>query len=191
MGGTSLFPAKREVKREVAKAWQAWPRNQTSCRCLVRCLVWGAPSPGRPNGMSAAMLSCGPTPSPNGEAPTVSNDSRGRTSGECGWAPSRAQVGARGRHTFLEGSAPGGGGGAPQRKRPHGALPFSPRKGKRKGKLPKRGRRGQETRLPPDVWLEVWFRRRGATAAQASKSGPLLKRNGVLHGSLLAPFSPF
>ena len=38
-GGTSLFPAKREVKREVAKAWQAWPRNQTSCRCLVRSLV--------------------------------------------------------------------------------------------------------------------------------------------------------
>ena len=31
---------------------------------------------------------------------------------------------------------------------------LSPRKGKRKGKLPKRG---QETRLPPDVWLEVWF----------------------------------
>ena len=44
---------------------------------------------------------------------------------------------------------------------PHstGALPFSPRKGKRKGKLPKHGRRGQETRLPPDVWLEVWFAR--------------------------------
>ena len=29
-GGTSLFPAKREVKREVGKAWQAWPGNQTS-----------------------------------------------------------------------------------------------------------------------------------------------------------------
>ena len=30
MGATSLFPAKREVKREVGKAWQAWPGNQTS-----------------------------------------------------------------------------------------------------------------------------------------------------------------
>ena len=29
-GVTSLFPAKREVKREVGKAWQAWPGNQTS-----------------------------------------------------------------------------------------------------------------------------------------------------------------
>ena len=38
-GGTSLFPAKREVKREVPKAWQAWPRNQTSSRCLVISLV--------------------------------------------------------------------------------------------------------------------------------------------------------
>ena len=37
--GTSLFPAKREVKREVDKAWQAWPGNQTSSRCLVRSLV--------------------------------------------------------------------------------------------------------------------------------------------------------
>ena len=71
--GTSLFPAKREAKREATKAWQAWPGNQTSSRCLVRSLV----------------------------------------------------------------------------------------------------------------------RRRGATAARASKSGPPLKRNGILHGSLLAPFSPF
>ena len=46
---------------------------------------------------------------------------------------------------------------------PRGALPFYPRKGKRKGKLPKRGRRGQETRLPPDVWLEVWFLWQGAS----------------------------
>ena len=45
----------------------------------------------------------------SGETLTLSSDSRGRTSGECGWAPSRAQVGARGRHTFLEGSAPAGG----------------------------------------------------------------------------------
>ena len=29
-GATSLFPARREVKREVGKAWQAWPGNQTS-----------------------------------------------------------------------------------------------------------------------------------------------------------------
>ena len=29
-GGASFFPAKREVKREVGKAWQAWPGNQTS-----------------------------------------------------------------------------------------------------------------------------------------------------------------
>ena len=36
----SLFPVKREAKREVAKAWQAWPRNQTSSRSLVRSLVW-------------------------------------------------------------------------------------------------------------------------------------------------------
>ena len=39
MWTTSLFPAIREVKREVAKAWQAWPRNQTSPRSLVRSLV--------------------------------------------------------------------------------------------------------------------------------------------------------
>ena len=39
MGGTSLFPAKREVKREVSKALQAWPGNQTSPRGLVRSLV--------------------------------------------------------------------------------------------------------------------------------------------------------
>ena len=37
--GASLFPAKREVKRELSKAWQAWPGNQTSSRCLVRSLV--------------------------------------------------------------------------------------------------------------------------------------------------------
>ena len=46
------------------------------------------------------------------------------------------------------------------RRRPRalrGAVPFSPRKGNRKWNLRKRGRRGQETRLPPDVWLEVWF----------------------------------
>ena len=36
---TSLFPAKREVKREVRKAWQAWPGNQTLTRSLVRSLV--------------------------------------------------------------------------------------------------------------------------------------------------------
>ena len=29
-GDTSLFPAKREVKREVGHAWQAWPGTQTS-----------------------------------------------------------------------------------------------------------------------------------------------------------------
>ena len=100
--GTSLFPAKREAKREATKAWQAWPRNQTSWRCLVRSLVGGAPSPGRPNGIVGchAELQAHPSP-PNGEALTLGNDSRGRTSGECGWAPSRAQVGAWGRHTFF------------------------------------------------------------------------------------------
>ena len=41
-GGTSLFPAKREAKREATKAWQAWPGNQTSSRCLVRSLVSAA-----------------------------------------------------------------------------------------------------------------------------------------------------
>ncbi len=49
-GVTSLFPAKREVKREVCKAWQAWPGNQTSSKCLVRSLVgaggaWSGPGP--------------------------------------------------------------------------------------------------------------------------------------------------
>ena len=133
----SLSPAKREVKREATKAWQAWPRNQTSSRCLVRSLVWGAPSPGRPNGMSAAMPSCGPThpPPPGGEALTLGNDSRGRTSGECGWAPSRAQVGARGRHTVLEGSAPAGGGRGehPKGSAHMGHFPFPREKGSEKG----------------------------------------------------------
>ena len=40
--GASLFPAKREAKREATKAWQAWPGNQTSSRCLVRSLVSAA-----------------------------------------------------------------------------------------------------------------------------------------------------
>ena len=34
-------------------------------------------------------------------APTASDKTRGRTSGECGCAPRRAQVGARGRHTLF------------------------------------------------------------------------------------------
>ena len=38
-GVTSLFPAKREVKREARKAWQAWQGNQTSWRSLARSLV--------------------------------------------------------------------------------------------------------------------------------------------------------
>ena len=38
MGATSLLPAKREVKREVGKAWQAWPGKQTSWKSLVRSL---------------------------------------------------------------------------------------------------------------------------------------------------------
>ena len=49
-GATSLFPAKREVKREVGKAWQAWPGNQTSWKSLVRSLVgrgWAKCSEGR------------------------------------------------------------------------------------------------------------------------------------------------
>ena len=41
-GAASLFPAKREVKREVSKAWQAWPGNQTSGGSLVRSLVCAA-----------------------------------------------------------------------------------------------------------------------------------------------------
>ena len=38
-GGHFPFPATREAKREATKAWQAWPGNQTSPRCLVRSLV--------------------------------------------------------------------------------------------------------------------------------------------------------
>ena len=49
VGATSLFPAKREVKREVAKAWQAWPGNQTSPRSLVRSLVCVAGRAPRPH----------------------------------------------------------------------------------------------------------------------------------------------
>ena len=48
IGGTSLFPAKREAKREATKAWQAWPGNQTSSRCLVRSLVSAAGGYGGP-----------------------------------------------------------------------------------------------------------------------------------------------
>ena len=40
--GHFTFPAKREAKREATKAWQAWPGNQTSSRCLVRSLVSAA-----------------------------------------------------------------------------------------------------------------------------------------------------
>ena len=50
---------------------------------------------------------------------------------------------------------------SPRFGRPNGSLPFSPRKGKRKGKLENIGRRGQKTRLPAEVWLEVWFAWRG------------------------------
>ena len=60
---TSLFPAKREVKREASKHWQAWPGNQTSSRSLVsegaevprRLCVWAAR--GKPR-----MAFCGPRP---------------------------------------------------------------------------------------------------------------------------------
>ncbi len=38
--GSFPSPAKREVKREASKRWQAWPGNQTSSRSLVRSLVW-------------------------------------------------------------------------------------------------------------------------------------------------------
>ena len=55
-----------------------------------------------------------------------------------------------------------------------GALPFSPRKGKRKGKLPNTGRRGQETRLPPEVWLEVLLARSAAAGARLAFSAVLL-----------------
>ena len=51
-------------------------------------------------------------------------------------------------------------------------LPFSPRKGKRKGKLRNVGRRGQETRLPPEVWLEVWLGRSAAAVAAVAFRGP-------------------
>ena len=43
---------------------------------------------------------------PDANAPPVKHKTRGQTSGECGWAPRRAQVGARGRHTFVEGRHP-------------------------------------------------------------------------------------
>ena len=68
---------------------------------------------------------------------------------------SAALLGRRARTKVLNIEVPGPPFRAPGH--PRRVLPFSPRKGKRKGKLPKRGRRGQETRLPPDVWLEVWF----------------------------------
>ena len=45
---------------------------------------------------------------------------------------------------------------------PRARCPFPREKGSGKGKLPNIGRRGQETRLPPEVWLEVWFLWQGA-----------------------------
>ena len=42
-GCASLFPAKREVKREVGKACQAWPGNQTSEKVWLEVwLTWWA-----------------------------------------------------------------------------------------------------------------------------------------------------
>ena len=84
--GASLFPAKREVKRELSKAWQAWPGNQTSSRCLVRSLVLlggRAPHPDGPrrcpmeSGASTARVHGAPggtrglprPPGPGGHAP--------------------------------------------------------------------------------------------------------------------------
>ena len=81
--GASLFPAKREVKRELSKAWQAWPGNQTSSRCLVRSLVLlgrRAPHPDGPrrcpmeSGASTARVHGAPggtrgRPRPRGPAP--------------------------------------------------------------------------------------------------------------------------
>ena len=84
--GASLFPAKREVKRELSKAWQAWPGNQTSSRCLVRSLVLlgrRAPHPDDPrrcpmeSGASTARVHGAPggtrgrprPPGPGGHAP--------------------------------------------------------------------------------------------------------------------------
>ena len=55
-----------------------------------------------------------------------------------------------------------------------GSLPFSPRKGNRKGKLPNTGRRGRETRLPPEVWLEVLLARSAAAGARLAFSAVLL-----------------
>ena len=68
-----------------------------------------------------------------------------------------------------------------------GSLPFSPRKGKRKGKLQNIGRRGQETRLPPEVWLEVLFARPAAAGARMAFSAVLLAPAGQ-HRDLLRCF---
>ena len=66
VGGTSLFPAKREVKREARKAWQAWPGNQTPPRSLVRSLV--------------CLAGCIPLPHVSKEVPEGASDRCGRCS---------------------------------------------------------------------------------------------------------------
>ncbi len=66
MGTTSLFPAKREVKREASKAWQAWPGNQTSSGSLVRSLV--------------CLAGCIPPPQVSKEVPEGASDRCGQCS---------------------------------------------------------------------------------------------------------------
>ncbi len=53
-GAASLYPAKREAKREASKRWQAWAGNQTSSRSLVGSLVRAA---ARRGGSVAAQAS--------------------------------------------------------------------------------------------------------------------------------------
>ena len=74
---------------------------------------------------------------------------------------------------------------------PTGGTSLFPAKREVKGKLAKRGRRGQGTRLPEKVLLEVLLEGGGANAAKAVKSGSFLAARCFLHESILAPFSPF
>ena len=75
-----------------------------------------------------------------------------------------------------------------------GSLPFSPRKGKRKGKLANAGRRGKETRLLPEVLLEVLFGAVGSGGGRDGtyrKSGSPFEPKGSPYRIYLTPFSLF
>ncbi len=79
-GASSPFPAKRELKRELAKAWQAWTGNQTSCRSLVRSLV--------------CMRSAHPAPHASEESSKGAGYGGGRCS-HCAWVGARPAPRAR------------------------------------------------------------------------------------------------